>query len=202
MLKHRFLALLLSGALTLSLALSACGGKAEPTATPDVQPSAQATAQPTQAAEPTQAPDAVETDAPGDQPTQAPADASGSVVQAVWSDISALDLPAFMDMDDEVLNAFYGLDVSDLVEYVGKIPMMNVQATEFFIAQVKPGKMDTVKAAVEKRVNDLVAQWSQYLPEQLALVEDARVVTSGDYIMLAISYEADAAVDAFNAHAK
>lgn len=208
--QNRFLALLLAGVMTLSLALTACGGKDnEPDPTPSVEPTAEATAEPTEDAQPSATPDpeetgAPETDAPG---TAAPAEdskapAAGSAVDAVWKDIAKLDLPAFMDMDDEVLNAFYGLDVADLEEYVGKIPMMNVQATEFFIAKVKPGKMDTVKTAVEGRVDDLVAQWSQYLPEQLELVEDARVVTNGDYIMLAISEHADDAVKAFNDHTK
>ena len=63
-------------------------------------------------------------------------------------------------------------------------------------------KMDAVKAAVEKRQADLVQQWSQYLPEQLELVENYQLVTSGNYILFAISEQADAAVTAFNTYTK
>ena len=79
-------------------------------------------------------------------------------------------------------------------------PEISVQATEFFIAEVKEGKMDAVKAAVEKRQADLVQQWSQYLPEQLELVENYQLVTSGNYILFAISEYADQAVSAFNSY--
>ena len=80
------------------------------------------------------------------------------------------------------------------------MPAISVQATEFFIAEVKDGKMDAVKAAVEKRQADLVQQWSQYLPEQLELVENYQLVTSGNYILFAISEHADQAVSAFNSY--
>ena len=213
--QKRFLALLLAGVMTMSLALSACGAiddEADPT--PSTEPTAQVTDDPAEETQPGQDADGAETDAPDGETadpdasdtagTTAPAvgDKAADVIKAVWSDVEDLDLPAFMEMDDEVLNSFYGIDVSDLEEYVGKIPMMNVQATEFFIAKVKSGKMDTVKKAVEGRVEDLVDQWSQYLPEQLELVEDARVVVNGDYILLAISEYADDAVKAFNGHTK
>jgi hypothetical protein len=108
-----------------------------------------------------------------------------------------MELPAFMDMDADILSALYGIDESDLVEYVGKIPMMNVQATEFFIAKVQSGKMDAVKAGIAQRQADLVTQWESYLPEQLELVKNYKLVTSGDYILFAVSETADQAVTIF-----
>ncbi len=121
------------------------------------------------------------------------------VAQTVWSRIeSEIELPSLMDMDDEVLSALYGIDSADLETYIGKVPLMNVQATEFFIAQVKEGSMDTVKAGVERRQADLEAQWSTYLPEQLELVQNYKLITSGNYLFFAISYEADQAAQIFD----
>ena len=122
------------------------------------------------------------------------------VVQSTWNAISQLDIPSLSDVDAETLSALYGINTDDLVSYVCKMPAISVQATEFFIAEVKEGKMDAVKAAVEKRQADLVQQWSQYLPEQLELVENYQLVTSGNYILFAISEYADQAVSAFNSY--
>lgn len=138
--------------------------------------------------------------APSEAPSEAPAE--GSKVQAVWSAIEKRELPSFQDLDDELLSDFYGVDPADLVEYICKIPFMNTQATEFFIAQVQPGKMDAVKAALEARQADLLEQWKQYLPAQLELVENYQLVTSGDYILFAVTEYADGVVSDFNSAVK
>ena len=164
--------------------------------------------------EPSDAPSTAPSAKPSSKPSQPPASAEPStqptptpepepqvdVVQSVWNEIAKLDIPALSDVDAETLAALYGISADDLVSYVCKMPAISVQATEFFIAEVKDGKMDAVKAAVEKRQADLVQQWSQYLPEQLELVENYQLVTSGNYILFAISEYADQAVSAFNSY--
>ena len=142
----------------------------------------------------------IETPAPSEAPSGTPAEESK--VQAVWTAISDRELPFFQDLDDELLSDFYGVDPANLVEYICKIPFMNTQATEFFIAQVQSGKMDTVKSALEKRQADLEEQWSQYLPDQLELVQNYKLVTNGDYILFAIADCADEAVSEFNTYTK
>lgn len=220
-------ALALTGAMSLSLLLSACGPKEatptpEATVTPNVVESVTPTVTPdvtTPEPEPTEsvnviAPPAetdavvkpletqkpVQTPAPTEAPSETPA--GDSKVQAVWTAISSRELPFFQDLDDELLSDFYGVDPDDLVEYICKIPFMNTQATEFFIAQVQPGKLDTVKAALEQRQADLLEQWKQYLPDQLELVENYQLVTNGDYILFAIADCAGEAVTEFNTYTK
>ena len=218
--KIRISALVLTGAVSLSLLLSACGPKEpaatptpEATDTPDVVESVIPSETPEVSAEPlpSESPEVTappaETDAvEKPQETQKPvqgqpeetAPAEGSKVQAVWDAIATRELPYFMDLDDDILSQLYGIDAADLVEYIGKMPFMNTQATEFFIAQVQSGKMDTVKAALEKRQADLIEQWGQYLPDQLELVKNYKLVTSGDYILFAIAECAEDAVSEFN----
>lgn len=161
-------------------------------ATPPVVGS-QNTAQPSESKAPVQS-----------QPIETPPASSQeqSKVQAVWTAIEKRDLPYFEDLDDELLADFYGVDPADLVEYVCKIPFMNTQATEFFIAQVQPDRMDAVKAALEKRQADLLEQWKQYLPDQLELVENYKLATNGDYILFAVTEYADDVVNDFNAYTK
>lgn len=172
----RLSALALAGALTLSLA--ACSPKEpDPSETPDTLP--------TESVEPVPTPD------------QGPATADGKV-SAAWQAIEgSMELPAFQDLDDDLLSSLYYLDAGLLDGYIAKIPMMNVHATEFFIAKVKEGNMDAVKEAVGKRQADMEAQWSQYLPEQLELVKNYKLVESGDYLLFCVCDDPEAAVAAF-----
>lgn len=172
---------------------------AKPTATPSAKPSAKPSAAPT--TKPTAKPTA--TPKPTAAPTATPAPTpETSVVQSVWNEISALDMPMMTTVNDALLSSIYGINASDLVEYVCKMPAMNTTATEFFIGEVKDGKMDTVKAALEARQDALDTEWSKYLPEQYELVQNYQLVTSGNYVIFVISDQADEAVSAFNTYAK
>ena len=118
---------------------------------------------------------------------------------ALWTSMEeSLELPAMMEVDDEALDFLYGIDAANLESYVGRVPMMNVHATEFFLAKVKEGKMDDVKAGVEQRQADLASQWAQYLPDQLELVKNYKLVTNGNYILFCICEDTDTVVKLFN----
>lgn len=164
---------------------------AEPSAEPSAQPTAKPTTKPTATPKPTVKP----TPTPESKPET-------NVVQSVWNDISKLSLPNLTAMDDATLAAMYGINASDLEEYICMMPLMGVHSTEFFIAEVKDGKMDTVKAGIAKRQADLDAQWSQYLPDQHELVKNYKLVTNGNYVLFAISEYASDAVTIFNSYTK
>ena len=173
----------------------------EPESTPSSKPSAAPTTKPT--TKPTQKP--TETSKPSATPAPTPTPESKpqtDVVGSVWNDISKLELPSMTELDDSLLSSLYGINASDLVSYKCFMPLMGVHATEFFVAEVKDGKMDTVKAGVEKRQADLDTQWSQYLPEQYELVKNYKLVTNGNYILFAIGEQADQAVSIFNSYTK
>ena len=126
-------------------------------------------------------------------------------INALWTKISALSdgegalsEMAFIEITDDDLANFYGIDAADLDGYLARVPMMNVSATEFFIAKVKDGKMDTVKAALESRQANLDTQWSTYLPDQHELVKNYKLAVSGNYIFFAVSRFAEQAEGLFN----
>ena len=174
---------------------------AEPSAEPSAQPTAKPTTKPTATPKPTTKPTA--TPKPTVKPTPTPeSKPETNVVQSVWNDISKLSLPNLTAMDDATLAAMYGINASDLEEYICMMPLMGVHSTEFFIAEVKDGKMDTVKAGIAKRQADLDAQWSQYLPDQYELVKNYKLVTNGNYVLFAISEYASDAVTIFNSYTK
>ena len=235
----KFIALALSGALTLSL-LAACGSPdAEgttppvstppatesltptPTPSPEVTPSE--TPEPTESAQPSETPGPSESTQPSEsqkpsespkpsetqkpsespkpsesqQPSESP---SASVVQSIWNEVADLDRPDMMDMDAALLSDLYGIESSDLVEFIGKMPLMSAHVNEFLIAQCAPGRVDAVKAACEARLETLKA--GNMYPETLTLLENYKLVTSGDYILFCIDEHADAMVEAFNTYAK
>lgn len=235
----KFIALALSGALTLSL-LAACGSPdAEgttppvstppatesltptPTPSPEVTPSE--TPEPTESAQPSETPEPSESTQPSEsqkpsespkpsetqkpsespkpsesqQPSESP---SASAVQSIWNEVADLDRPDMMDMDAALLSDLYGIESSDLVEFIGKMPLMSAHVNEFLIAQCAPGRVDAVKAACEARLETLKA--GNMYPETLTLLENYKLVTSGDYILFCIDEHADAMVEAFNTYAK
>ena len=217
----KFIALALSGALTLSL-LAACGSPdAEgttppvstppatesltptPTPSPEVTPSE--TPEPTESAQPSETPEPSESTQPSESPkpseTQKPSESpSASAVQSIWNEVADLDRPDMMDMDAALLSDLYGIESSDLVEFIGKMPLMSAHVNEFLIAQCAPGRVDAVKAACEARLETLKA--GNMYPETLTLLENYKLVTSGDYILFCIDEHADAMVEAFNTYAK
>ena len=204
----RILALSLAAALALTLA--SCGKKAdEPTPAPTDTPAVSESVKPSEAPAPSVEPSAEPSSEPQpSQPVQShpietlpveSAPAAELSAEDVWNTVSAgRELPSFMDLDDGLLSDLYGIDAADLDSFVAKIPMMNVHATEFFIAKVKSGKMDAVKDGIAKRQADLEEQWSSYLPEQLELVRNYKLAESGDYVLFAIYEDADDIVKAFN----
>lgn len=119
----------------------------------------------------------------------------------LWDKITALgEMPMQMDVPDEFLADpdSYGINKDDLEDYIAKMPGMMVHATEFFIAKVKDGKMNDVKAALEARQAKLDAQWALYLPDQYALVQNYKLTVNGNYIFFAISEYAEQAEKLFN----
>ncbi len=247
----KFIALALSGALTLSL-LAACGSPdAEgttppvstppatesltptPTPSPEVTPSEtpeptesaqpsesqkpSESTQPSESQKPSESPKPSETQKPSESPkpseTQKPSESpkpsesqqpsespSASVVQSIWNEVADLDRPDMMDMDAALLSDLYGIESSDLMEFIGKMPLMSAHVNEFLIAQCAPGRVDAVKAACEARLETLKA--GNMYPETLTLLENYKLVTSGDYILFCIDEHADAMVEAFNTYAK
>ncbi len=151
-------------------------------------------------------PDSSKPDAskPGDSESK-PEEGGDFTIADIWADIQAVggDLVASLGaLDDDTLTTLYPLSTGDLDEYGYYGSLMNVQATEFFIAKVKSGKMDAVKAAVLSRQADLDAQWKQYLPDQYELVKNYKLVQNGDYLFFGIAEKVSAAVDVFNRYTK
>lgn len=127
-----------------------------------------------------------------------PAATPEAILQSILDEIGDDNLPALTAADDELLKNFYGIDSADLDSYALQMAAINVQADEFFIAKVKDGKMDTIKAGIEKRKQDLDNTWKQYLPAVYETVQNSKTVENGGYILFVVSENAATAEKVFN----
>ena len=123
---------------------------------------------------------------PKADPVKAVADVAAQFLEA-----NADQLPAFMELDAETLQGMYGIEPEWVTAYVCQFPMMNVHATEIFIAHVADGQMDNVKKAIEDRKASLDATWSMYLPEQYELVKKSETIVKDNYILFAVTEHMD-----------
>ena len=161
---------------------------------PSESPAPSESQKPSESPAPSESQKPSETPAPSESP-------SASVVQSIWNQVSGLERPEMMDLDAALLSDLYGIDPADLVEFVAKMPLVSANINEFLIAQCAPGRVDAVKAACESRLATLQSSASQY-PETAELLENYKLVTSGEYILFCIDGNADAMVEAFNTYAK
>ncbi len=148
--------------------------------------------------------DAIDPPVNSAEPEEAPVDerSAADIWAVVQESIDMNNMPGFTELDAETFNGFYGLDDSALESYVCQFPTMIVHATEIFIGKCVEGEEATVMGGIERRQQALVDTWSNYLPDQFALVEDARIVRNGQWVLFCVSEQADAIEEAFNAATK
>lgn len=104
------------------------------------------------------------------------------------------ELPALGPVEGEVEEVFLpGLAQLELKQKVLYMPMMNVHATEFLMAEAaSEADAQKVEEIFQKHLEDLDSVWSQYLPQQYALVESAQVRRTGCFVTLIVSeYQAE-----------
>ena len=121
-----------------------------------------------------------------------------SLTRLARSIIDQVGMGATMKQDAAGMEEFYGVPASCFTQAVGFFPMM-ISADTIIIGQVAEGQMEAAQAALEEVRATTQRGFENYLPEPLERAKNGRVVTSGDYIMLIISGDNDAAIDLFRA---
>lgn len=114
-------------------------------------------------------------------------------LQAVNNEISSqppFNELATMDITIENLSTLFNINVDEVEEVVGKMAMMNVQASRYFIIKATDGAVDSIKAQVEEYGNSYEQQWETYLPEQYELVTQRRIGVIGNYVYFIVAENA------------
>ena len=97
---------------------------------------------------------------------------------------------ATMDVTVETLETVLQITADEVDEVIGKMPMMNVQASMYIVIKAKDGAVESVKTKVENYGTAYEEQWATYLPEQYELVKQRKIGIKGNYVYLIISENA------------
>ena len=94
---------------------------------------------------------------------------------------------ATTDVTVEMLETVLQINADEVEEVIGKMPMMNVQASMYIVIKAKDGAVDSVKTKVENYGTVYEEQWATYLPAQYELVKQRKIGVKGNYVYLIIS---------------
>lgn len=97
---------------------------------------------------------------------------------------------ATTDVTVETLEAVLQINADEVEEVIGKMPMMNVQASMYVVIKAKEGAVDSVKTKVENYGTAYEEQWATYLPAQYELVKQRKIGVKGNYVYLIVSENA------------
>lgn len=114
--------------------------------------------------------------------------------------------PEMVSMEDEALNSFYpGLLDVEMEQCSVSSAAISAVACEIALVEVKNTEdvktvEDIFQARVDYQVGDGNGPGGAFYPETMDTWENnSRIVSNGNYVMLAVCEDADGAVDAFNA---
>lgn len=136
--------------------------------------------------------------APAPSPSAPATNTTSLSCSTIFDKISnGLDTSNMQTVDAQLLNDFYGIDSSLLEDFCVKMPMMSFSITEVGVFKVKDtNNIDSVVSSINKRASDIGISLYPSLEETYA---NKKIVTKGQYILFAISDDADAIVSNFNA---
>lgn len=98
---------------------------------------------------------------------------------------------SMQDINDDTLQSLYEIDASLYDEVIGRMPMMNIQASMYLVIKAKDGSVDAVKEKVDAYGQNQERIWSTYLPEQYDLVKNRKLGVVGNYVYLIIGETAE-----------
>ena len=104
---------------------------------------------------------------------------------APFNELTAMDITA------DTLGTVFGINTENVENVVGKMPMINVQASMYVLIQAKEGTAETVKAELDKYATQYEEQWRTYLPEQYALVQNRKMGVVGNTVYMIIAENAE-----------
>ena len=95
------------------------------------------------------------------------------------------------ELDEQTLQDLFGVKKEDVEEFYGKFAMVMNSSDNVIAIKAKDGKAEDVKAALEKRKEDVIQSFEQYLPDQYEKAQKGLVITKGNYVFLVIVGEAE-----------
>ena len=102
------------------------------------------------------------------------------ITQAVMD--SGVEFPEMVEVSEDNFQFKYGVAAEDYSEFSLWWAGSGGDADEICIVKANEDKLDTVKKAVEKRLEDQKTVFKDYVPAQYDKLCDTKVKTEGDYV--------------------
>lgn len=102
-----------------------------------------------------------------------------------------LDADELTQMDEQMLKRNFGLNSADYSGVMYYSSESSISAEEVLMILVKSTKqIEKVTDAIAERKKERIADFDEYLPEQVKLLEDSQESVRGKYIFFAVSKKA------------
>lgn len=112
--------------------------------------------------------------------------------------VPALDKSNLQERDTASFKRDTGLNAADYAAVMYYASDSNISAEEVLLIEVKSkGQIQEVTQAVEARIASRINDFDGYAPEEVKLLEDAKMSVRGEYIFLAVAPKAEEYLSAF-----
>lgn len=107
-------------------------------------------------------------------------------VKAAMDEIqSTYEFSDVNEVTDNMLMSVYGIDQKDVKSYAGLTDASGIQATDIMLVEATDSDAaETVRAALQARLDNRKSQMKDYLPDVYATLEKSKVSVSGNYVAL------------------
>ena len=118
----------------------------------------------------------------------------------IYSSIErSVQLPAFIEMDEEYLTYYYNLDFSRIEDFVYVQNEDSLKVDTIIIIETKDRDyVDFVKITLNNILEQMRAETQSYSPENYNIIKKSEVVVSGNLVYLVMSKDYDQIVKIIN----
>jgi len=111
----------------------------------------------------------------------------------------AVNLDEMKEGDNDKLQKLYDISADEIENFVLYVAPTNLKADEVAVIKVKDANdVESVKEKLSKRVEEQGKSFKDYLPDEYFLIEKHVLKTKDNYVLLAISKDADKIESAFD----
>ncbi len=107
----------------------------------------------------------------------------------------SMELGAEFEGTDAYMTDLFGIDLSLVEEWYGKVTQVNTSSDVILLIKAVPGQVEAVKAALEAARDSRAANCEMYLESEFIKASNGRVVTKGDYAILVIAGDSTRIMD-------
>lgn len=92
-----------------------------------------------------------------------------------------------ISIDKSLAVSTFNIEENDIIEVIGKMPLINIKSSMYLVIKVQDGKQEIVKQKLEEYTVEYEKQWSNYLEDQYNLVKNKEIGRVGQYVYLIIA---------------